>query len=278
MRATGLVLRDAAERLREAGIEEGMRDARRLLAHVLGIAAERLVVDMPSTLGSAAEAAFTEAVARRASREPLSHITGTRLFYGRAFQVTADVLDPRPETETLVALAVQERFETVLDLGSGSGCILLTLLAEVPEVTGVGADVSQAALQVAAGNAETLGLAQRARFVVSDWFAAITGRFDLIVANPPYISDAEMAGLSPEVLHEPRMALTPGGDGLSPYRVIGAGAAAHLRPGGRLMVEIGWQQGPAVQQIFRDVGLEEVALHTDLDGRDRVVSARQAGV
>ncbi|QOL80239.1 peptide chain release factor N(5)-glutamine methyltransferase [Pseudooceanicola spongiae] len=277
MTPTGLILRDASVRLRAAGVEDAMRDARRLLAHLLGIAAERLVVDMPAGLSAAQEAEFAALVARRAAREPLSHITGSRLFYGRAFQVSADVLDPRPETETLIEQALQAPFRDVLDLGLGSGCVLLTLLAERGEATGVGADLSPAALQVAAGNAADLGVAARASFVLSDWFDAIEGAFDLIVSNPPYISEAEMAELSPEVLHEPRMALTPGGDGLSPYRVIAAGAGRHLRNGGRLLVEIGWQQGPAVQQIFRDAGLAQVQVHSDLGGKDRVVSALRSG-
>jgi release factor glutamine methyltransferase len=274
---TGLILREASVRLRAAGVEDAMRDARRLLAHLLGIAAERLVVDMPAGLSTAQEAEFAALVARRAAREPLSHITGSRLFYGRAFHVSADVLDPRPETETLIEQALQAPFRDVLDLGLGSGCVLLTLLAERGEATGVGADLSPAALQVAAGNAADLGVAARASFVLSDWFDAIDGSFDLIVSNPPYISEAEMAELSPEVLHEPHMALTPGGDGLSPYRAIAAGAGRHLRAGGRLLVEIGWQQGPAVQQIFLDAGLAQVQVHSDLGGKDRVVSALWSG-
>ncbi len=274
MKPTGVALRDAAAQLRAAGIDDAMRDARRLLAHVLGIAPERLVVDMPQQLEPTADAALAAAVARRAASEPLSHITGTRLFYGRSFHVSAAVLDPRPETETLIELAVREGFRDVLDLGSGSGCILLTLLAECADATGVGVDVSDAALAVAAENAAALGLDRRARFLVSDWYGAVAGQFDLIVSNPPYISEAEMAQLSPEVLHEPRLALTPGGDGLAPYHVIAAGAGAHLRPGGRLLVEIGWRQGADVCAILAGADLEDVRLHPDINGKDRVVSAR----
>lgn len=266
-------LAHASRRLDAAGIPDAGRDARRLLAHVLGVAQDRLSIDMPTDLGEAASA-FEAAVTRRAAREPLSHITGARLFWGRRFAVTADVLDPRPETEALVAEALQGPFSRVLDLGTGTGCLLLTLLAERPQAQGVGVDLSREALKVAGANRAALGLDDRAELLASDWFAEVTGRFDLIVSNPPYITDAEMAELSPEVLHEPRMALTPGGDGLASYRVIAAGAGGYLAPGGRLMVEIGWQQGDAVAGLFRAAGLEDVAVHPDMDGRDRVVTAR----
>ncbi|WP_010140824.1 peptide chain release factor N(5)-glutamine methyltransferase [Oceanicola sp. S124] len=263
----------AGQRLAEAGVPDPGRDARRLLAHVLGIAAERLSVEMPADLGDRA-AAFDAAVTRRVAREPLSHITGSRLFWGRSFAVTADVLDPRPETEALVAHALEAPFARVLDLGTGSGCLLLTLLAERPQARGQGVDLSPAALAVAGRNRAALGLEDRAELTVSDWFGAVSGRFDLIVSNPPYITEAEMAGLSPEVLREPAMALSPGGDGLDSYRVIAAQAGAHLLPGGRLAVEIGWRQGAAVAALFAAAGLEQVAIHPDMDGRDRVVAAR----
>ncbi|MCV2880791.1 peptide chain release factor N(5)-glutamine methyltransferase [Actibacterium sp. XHP0104] len=262
----------AVVRLRAADVPDAPRDARRLLAHAMGIAPGRLTLALHDPMSSQALADFEAAIARRASREPVSHITGTRAFYGRDFSVTSDVLDPRPETETLIALALEEPFDSVLDLGTGSGCILLTLLAERPEARGLGADLSDAALAVAQQNARRLGV--EADFIRSDWFAAIDGQFDLIVSNPPYITEAEMADLSPEVLHEPRMALTPGGDGLDAYRAIAAGAGAYLRPGGRLMVEIGAAQGPDVAGLFKAAGLGEVQVHPDLDGRDRVVSAR----
>jgi release factor glutamine methyltransferase len=162
----------------------------------------------------------------------------------------------------------------VLDLGTGSGAILLTLLAERPLATGLATDLSPAALAVATGNAEALGLATRANFACGSWFAPVTGLFDLIVSNPPYIAADEMADLSPDVLNwEPHLALTPGGDGLAPYRAIAAGAAAHLAPGGRLMVEIGPSQGAAVRGFFAEAGLVTPTILPDLDGRDRVVMA-----
>ncbi|MGI3164927.1 peptide chain release factor N(5)-glutamine methyltransferase [Pseudooceanicola sp. 200-1SW] len=273
MSTTRAALAQAVADLRAAGVDDPARDARWLLAHVLGLSPDRLSIDMPDALGAAA-APFAQAIARRAAREPVSHITGRRFFWGQMFRVSADVLDPRPETEELVAEGLSAPFARVLDLGTGSGCVLLSLLAEREGATGLGVDLSPAALAVAAQNRADLELEGRAELTPSDWFAAVEGQFDLIVSNPPYISEAEMAELSPEVRREPAMALTPGGDGLAAYRAIAEGALAHLSPGGRLAVEIGWRQGPAVVRIFRQAGLEDVTIRTDLDGRDRVVRAR----
>lgn len=273
--ATGAdAVRLAIPRLRQAGVEDAARDARVLLGHALGIAPNRLTLHMADPLAPEAAARFEMAIAARAARQPVSQITGQRLFWGRPFRVTRDVLDPRPETETLIAAALAAPFARVLDLGTGSGCILLTLLAERPAATGLGIDLSDAALAVARDTAAALGVGPRATFRTSDWFAAITGRYDLIVSNPPYIAEAEMPALAPEVRDwEPALALTPGGDGLAAYRVIAAGAGAHLAPGGRLMVEIGPTQGRTVAALFRAAGLQEVAVHPDLDGRDSVVAA-----
>ena len=270
----------ATRRLAAAGIEGASRDARRLLAWALDTPPDRLTLVLPETLGSEAAARFDMAVARRAAREPVSHITGRRMFWGREFAVDRDVLDPRPETEVLVRLALDEPFERVLDLGTGTGCILVTLLAERPGAIGTGTDVSEAARTHAWGNAVRHKVSDRAEIVAADWFRpldgrGVTGRYDLIVSNPPYIALDEMAGLSDEVrLHEPRGALTDGADGLSAYRAIAAGATRYLAPGGRLLVEIGPTQGRAVAALFRQAGLESVAVHPDLDGRDRAVAAR----
>lgn len=268
-------LRAAAARLSAAGVPDAMRDARLLLAHALGLAADRLTLHIGDVPAPEAEARFEALVEARAARAPLSHLTGQRLFWGRPFRVTPDVLDPRPETESLVALALAEPFAQVLDLGTGTGAILLSLLAERPGAKGLGADLSPAALAVAQDNAQALGLTARAGFVLSDWWAQVQGRFDLIVSNPPYIALAEMPALSPEVRdHEPHLALTDGGDGLAAYRAIAAQASAHLVPGGRLIVEIGATQGPEVAAILARSGLADVTIHPDLDGRDRLVAAR----
>jgi release factor glutamine methyltransferase len=269
-------LREATARLQAAGVDGAARDARRLLAHALGVAPDVLAGRMADPVPGVAAAAFDSLIARRAAREPVSHLTGARAFWGRDFRVTRDVLDPRPETETLVELALAEPFARVLDLGTGSGCILVTLLAERPEAQGVGTDLSPEALLIAGENAARHGVADRVILTPSDWFGDIGGRYDLIVSNPPYIAAEEMAGLSPEVRdHEPRGALTDEADGLSAYRAIAGGATRFLSPGGRLLVEIGPTQGPAVSRLFAEAGLERVAVHPDLDGRDRVVAARR---
>ena len=268
-------LRAAIQRLTAAGIPDAPRDARRLLAFAMGIAPDRVSLHLPDALVPAEAAAFAAAVADRIVRRPVSQITGMRQFYGHSFRVTADTLDPRPETEILVAAALERPFVKMLDLGTGTGCILLSCLASMPCATGTGTDQSAAALAVAAGNAAALGLAKRARFRQADWFAGISGKFDLILSNPPYIAEDEMAGLSPEVRHwEPRAALTPGGDGLDAYRAIAAGAGARLMPGGRLGLEIGPTQAGAVTALLTAAGFEKVEVRPDLDTRDRVILAR----
>lgn len=268
-------LRLAVARLGTAGIDGAAGDARRLLAHALGIAPDRLTLHLADEMSMVAAAAFDAALAARAARQPVAQIVGERLFYGHRFRVTRDVLDPRPETELLVGLALDRPFARMVDLGTGSGCILLSCLAGMAGASGLGCDLSPAALAVAADNAGALGLASRAQFLQTDWFSGVEGQFDLIVSNPPYIAADEIAGLAAEVRDwEPHLALTPGGDGLDAYRAIAAGAGAHLAPGGRLMVEIGPTQAAAVAAILRGAGFVKVAIHRDLDGRDRVVIAQ----
>ncbi len=267
-----------AARLAGAGIEGAAGDARRLMAHALGVAVDRLVLHTGDALSPDAATRFEDALSRRLARQPVAQIVGERLFWGRRFAVTPDVLDPRPETEGLVHLALAEPFARVLDLGTGSGCIVVSLLADRPDARGVGSDLSPAALAVAGANAAAHGVDARLILTPSDWFADLGGTYDLIVSNPPYIAAAEMPALDPEVRDwEPRAALTDGGDGLAAYRAIAAGAPGHLAPGGRLLVEIGPSQGAAVAGLFRAAGLTDAAVHPDLDGRDRVVSARQPG-
>jgi release factor glutamine methyltransferase len=273
-----VILRDAlsmgAGELRAAGVENAMRDARRLMAGALGVEAGRLTLMERDELNPVTAAEFRDSIRQRCEGVPVSHLLGWREFYGRRFEVDRNVLDPRPETEALIAAALTEPFEAVLDLGTGSGCILLTLLAERPGATGVGTDRSRAAFAVAGCNAESLGVAARCALVESDWFGDVAGRFDLIASNPPYIAAGEMAGLTRELSHEPRMALTDEADGLNAYRAIAAGAGVHLRPQGRLLVEIGWGQGAAVAALFESAGFADVEVLPDLDGRDRVVTGR----
>ena len=268
-------LRAAIQTLRNAGIQDPARDARLLLAHAMGIPPDRLTLHLHDPLTVTTATHFTRLVDARLTRQPIAQIIGHRLFWGRSFIVTRDTLDPRPETEVLIAEALKSPAKTILDLGTGSGAILLTLLAEWPHATGTGTDISAAALAIAQTNAHALNLTNCATFTQSDWFAAIPARFDLITSHPPYIAADEMPHLSPDVLNwEPHIALTPGGDGLGAYRAIAKGAPAHLTPAGRLMVEIGPTQGAAVTALFRAAGFSDPAILQDLDGRDRVVTAR----
>jgi release factor glutamine methyltransferase len=248
----------AVVRLYEAGIPDPSTEARKLEA----LAAE-LGVDL------------ADLAARRATHEPFSHIAGRRAFWNHDFYVTADVLDPRPDTETLVEAALSLPFDTVLDLGTGSGCILCSLLAERPSTTGVGADISPDALKVAQRNAEITGTTDRVQLLESDWFDAVEGCFDLITSNPPYITESAYSELDPTVQRfEPRIALTPGGDGLAPYRLIAQKGADFLVPDGYALLEIGYDQGASVQAVFRANGWRDVACIPDLNGKDRVIRAK----
>ena len=264
----------AASRLRAAGVEDPARDARVLLAHAARIDASRVTLIAPEELAPEIEDRFEHMIALRSIRVPVSHLVGERAFYGRGFKVSADVLDPRPDTETLVDLALAAPFDRALDLGIGSGCILVSLLAERPEARGVGCDISEAACLQASANAVLHGVSDRVRIIQSDWFSNVQGQFDLIVANPPYLSAAEMLGVAPELRdHEPPLALTDNADGLSAYRTIIRQAQQFLLKNGRLIVEIGHTQGPAVAALFKAQGYLGVQVLPDLDGRDRVVSA-----
>lgn len=272
---SGAQLLGAATRtLRDAGVDDPVRDARVLLAHVLGVDRSRLTVVLPDKIADHEAAAYERAIAARAKRQPVAQIIGTRAFYGRDFIVTGDVLDPRPDTELLIDTALSASFDTLLDLGTGTGCILLTLLAERPEAQGQGVDLSADALSIARSNAQVLQVADRAEFTEGSWFEMVDAdkRFDLIVCNPPYISEDEMATLAPEVRDwEPHLALTPGGDGLAAYRQIISEAPQHLVPGGRLIVEIGAGQGAAVRNLFQRAGFVAIQLLKDLSQHDRVV-------
>jgi release factor glutamine methyltransferase len=267
-------LRAAIPRLRAAGVEDAPLDARLLLAHALGIAQDRLTLHLPEAMTEEQAEAFEQALTARAKRQPVAQIIGARQFWGLTFRVTPETLDPRPDTEVLVAEALRAPFLNMLDLGTGTGCILLACLKSMPMARGLGVDISAAALGVARFNAGALGLSTRAQFRQSDWFAAVTGRYDLIVSNPPYIAEDEMPDLAPEVRDwEPHLALTPGGDGLEPYRILARGAPARLMAGGRLLVEIGPTQGQAVAALFAAQGLQDIRILPDMDGRDRVVAA-----
>lgn len=270
----------ATARLRAAGIEAAARDARLLLADAMELAPDRLTLHLTDALTADQAARFDAAVAARVARKPVSKILGRRQFWGLEFIVTPDVLDPRPETEILVAEALAEPFGKMLDLGSGSGCILLSCLHGMPGAVGVAADCMAATHAVIGENASRLGLSARVEICRVDWrddrwWPRSDGGYDLVVSNPPYIAADEMPDLAPEVRGwDPEIALTPGGDGLDAYRHILRGAPQLLAPGGRLLFEIGPTQAQAVSALVAAAGLRDIRILPDLDGRDRVVAAR----
>lgn len=272
------LLAEGVAKLKSAGIDDAPRDARWLLAHALGIGRDRLTLVLRDPATPEQQARYQQAIDARARRQPVAQIIGVRLFWGRSFYVTPDVLDPRPETETLVETALQQSFDTVLDLGTGSGAIVLSLLAERANASGIGVDMSPQALSVARRNADALGVSARVEFVHSDWFKAVEGKFDLIVSNPPYIAASAYPTLAPELREwEPCMALVPkdcDGSGLAAYRIIAAQAPDYLASKGWLMVEIGLGQGADVLALFAQAGLKDARIIPDLSGRGRVVIAQ----
>jgi release factor glutamine methyltransferase len=276
----------AAGALRQAGIATPELDARLLLCHAAGLSHEAYIARAREALRPDAATRLEGAIARRLKREPVARITGLREFYGRRFALGPATLDPRPDTETLVEAALdlvadkgwQDKPLNLLDLGTGSGAILVTLLAELPRARGVGTDLCPEALRIAAANARVHGVASRASFVAGDWLEAVAGRFDLILSNPPYLATREIAELSEEVAgYDPHLALDGGPDGLAAYRRIAARASEALAEDGRLLVEIGPAQAGAVADILKEVGLGAEGpghVRRDLAGRPRVVVAR----
>ncbi|WP_121063584.1 peptide chain release factor N(5)-glutamine methyltransferase [Chachezhania antarctica] len=272
----GEALARAASRLREAGVADPVRDARRLLAFAAQTDAARITLIAPEEMDPVIAERFDRFIEMRETRIPVSQIVGERQFYGRPFNINRDVLDPRPETEILIEAALAEPFLRILDLGTGSGCILATLLAERPDAVGLGVDVSEAACLQASANIVRHGLTWRAQIQQMDWYGTIDRSYDLIVSNPPYLAHDEMEDLQPEVKNfEPAEALTDFGDGLGAYRIIIAGAPRRLEPGGRLIVEIGPTQGAAVAALMEAAYLAGIEVIPDMDGRDRVVLGRR---
>lgn len=270
-----IALKSANQILVSAGVDGALRDSRILMAFVLGFEPHKVSFSFDSVLNASQEAAFTNCIERRALREPLSYIVGYRDFYENRFILTSDVLDPRPETEQLVSHVIGENFDTVLDLGTGSGCILLSLLAKQPSAQGLGVDLSAKAIAVAKLNAKKLKVSARVQWRVSNWFSSVPNtKFDLIVSNPPYIHPNAMAALSPEVLYEPEVALTDYDDGLSHYRQIAIRAHEFLVTDGRLVFEIGCDQEDAVSKILIQNRFSDIVVIKDLDNHSRVVACR----
>ena len=272
-------IRRGAAALKEAGIDTAAGDARALMLWAAGTDAARLAAALRDAAPAEALAKFDRALVARAARRPVSHIVGGRLFWGRWFEVTPDVLDPRPETEIMIAHALGlPAPRRVLELGVGSACILGTVLAERPDASGVGVDASEASLAVARRNLDLLGVGDRAALMTGDWLNGVDGLFDLALCNPPYIAEKEMADLSPEVRqHEPHLALSPGGDGLDSYRAIAPHLSRVMAKGGAALFEIGPTQADAVAEIFARHGWPHPEVLQDFDGRDRCLHFADPG-
>lgn len=276
--AIGLLARS----FRMAGIEQPEVDARALIGHALHLDRAQLISQSDRTLEAREIADISALAARRLKREPVSRIRGRKEFWSLPLQISPDVLDPRPETETVVEAALDFVVRgglalaklRILDIGTGSGALLLALLSELPNALGTGTDISPPALEIARANAERNGLAARCTFVACNTADGVQGPFDLIVSNPPYIARGEIASLAPEVReYDPLVALDGGTDGLDSYRAIANEARRLLAPGGRLIVELGAGQESAVAALFTKAGLSVNAARADLAGIPRSLGA-----
>jgi release factor glutamine methyltransferase len=271
-----------AQTFRAAGIDDADVDARVLAGHALHLDRARLVSQSDRVLEAREVNAISGLAARRLKREPVSRILGRKEFWSLALAITPDVLVPRPETETVVEGALDFvvrnglRMEKlrILDIGTGSGALLVALLNELPNATGIGTDISRAALEAAQINVAQFGYESRSSLIACDMAAGVQGQFDLVVSNPPYIARGQIASLAPEVRdYDPMMALDGGGDGLTAYRSISADAKRILAQGGRLFVEMGAGQEPAVRELFTNAGLVVGIARNDLAGTPRVLGA-----
>ncbi|WP_119304536.1 peptide chain release factor N(5)-glutamine methyltransferase [Dongia deserti] len=277
----GDLLKDAAARIAAAGLEDAQREARLLMMEATGLDRATIFMHAERVIDPAAIVRFRELAARRAQREPMSHILGRREFWSLTFKVTAHTLDPRPDSETLVQAVldqVPDRFAPLrlVDFGTGTGCLLLALLHELPRAEGLGVDASEPALVVARENAAALGLAMRAAFRRSDWDEQVDSAFDILISNPPYIPSGQIDTLQPEVAqYEPRAALDGGTDGLCAYRRLAPAATRLLIPGGLAAFEIGVDQSDSVIEIMAGAGLRHIATAKDLAGIPRCLLLRK---
>lgn len=278
----GAILAEARARLRAAGIDTADLDARLLVASLLGLSATRLIVDGDRPVGEPDAGRVAAAVVRRADGEPVGRILGVREFWGIPFRLNEATLEPRPDSETIVEAALAacgppDRPLSILDLGTGTGCLLVALLTERPAACGLGVDLSARALAAARDNAAAAGVGDRALFVRADLGRPVATGLDLVVSNPPYIPSAEIDGLDREVrLHDPRLALDGGADGLDPYRRLLGWVGGALRPGGAVVLEIAPEAATAVSRLAEAAGLTVREVRPDLAGRPRAVVLRGA--
>jgi release factor glutamine methyltransferase len=279
------VIREAAQTLQQDGVSDARREAGSLLAHVINRDRTFIVTHAEDLITTEEHRRFRECVARRADGEPLQYITGHQAFFGLDFEVTKDVLIPRPETELLVETAVAlakmgNAAPTICDVGTGSGCIAVAILHELPLGTAVGIDLSIEAIQVARRNAARHSVDKRISFLVADCLSGVgRGRpiFDLVVSNPPYVAVSALEGLQREVRdHEPRLALTAGLDGLTIIRRLLLDSADLVKEGGHLLIEIGFDQGQAVERMIDRTTWKFLDIHRDLQGIPRIVALQRA--
>ncbi|WP_010299146.1 peptide chain release factor N(5)-glutamine methyltransferase [Candidatus Odyssella thessalonicensis] len=265
-------LKDFLRLIQHSPAENPLRELRLLIGHALGISYEQLLFEPPPALNATQVKEIEQLIQRRCQHEPLAKILGYKEFWGLRFKVTADTLDPRPDSETLIETSLRYIPKTqdsvqILDLGTGSGCLLLSLLTELPKAQGTGVDISSAALAVARMNAAALGMQERCQFVVANWMEGLSQTFDLIIANPPYIDRSEV--LSRQTLYDPESALFADEQGLVHYKTILKSAREYLRPGGVIIFEIGYAQAEAVTQIGQDHKFNLVEKIRDFNGLDR---------
>ncbi len=271
------MLQAAIEVLQAAGIASARLDAQLLLAHVLGITREALLLERTHILTRKQQQEFDALLARRAAREPIAHILGKKEFWGLEFAVTPATLVPRPDSETLITALLAHMPQRgsklrVLDLGSGTGCLLLAALSEYPQATGLGVDINPEAIDVARGNAKALGLINRAEFKKSDWNSEVNGVWDVVLSNPPYIPTKDICGLSPDVAdYEPRLALDGGSSGLDCYRAITGFLPTIMAENGVALLEVGVGQAADVAMLATLQGLKVVQVACDLAGIERCV-------
>jgi release factor glutamine methyltransferase len=275
-------LKEAVLLMKAAGLDTPVLDARLIVQHALGISWDTLYLKEDQPLTEGERTRLEAELSRRAAHEPVSRIVGRRHFWTLDLAVSPDTLDPRADTESLIetvvaAIPVRDRPLRVLDLGTGTGAILLALLAEYPNATGLGVDLSEGALSTARINAESHGLGDRAAFAAGHWTDGVAGPFDVIVSNPPYIDSGDLAGLPPEVReHDPALALDGGPDGLDAYRTIIPAIPALLGAGGLVVLEIGAGHAESVTRIAREHGLAPAGRRTDLGGIERALSFKSA--
>jgi release factor glutamine methyltransferase len=267
------VLKESSHKLEEVSGNNSKREAEILLK--FSIKSQGKLFQLDHEISEDSYVFFKTLLEKRLKFQPISQIIGQRYFWKSKFLVTSDVLDPRPDTETLIEHALSlGKFNRILDLGTGSGCILLSLLNEYKEANGIGIDISKKALNIAKKNADLLNLKHRALFKLGNWCENIAGKFDLIVSNPPYISEYEMTNLSKDVLNwEPRIALTPEGDGLEAYKYILNGAKKLLKPNGKLILEIGYNQRDDVSYLLKSNNYKNITFIKDINNKDRIISA-----